>query len=214
MKIKTIGEILKNERLHHRITIDQLAQKTRIRKEYLTALEANQFSELPSATFVKGYIKTYSKVFGFDHEPLLALLRRDFKESATGVLVPREFITPVLKKRQIWTPITFAMLALFLVFASLMGYVAVQWYNIQKPPRLVIVEPKENDFVSAQITVKGQTVSDALVTVNTQPVAINSDGSFQTDIYLPREGIHTITIESIDRRGKSSVVQRDVHVRF
>ena len=214
MKIKTIGEVLKTERINHRLTLDQFAQKTRIRKEYLIALEANQFSQLPSATFVKGYIKTYSSVLGFDHEPLLALLRRDFKESAVGTLVPREFIKPVLKKQRLWTPITFAMMALGAIFLTLMLYVGLQWYNIQKPPKLVITSPKENDFVAAQMTIRGITVSDAIVTVNEQPVALKPDGSFQTEINIPREGIHTITIESLDSRGKKSVVQIPVHVRF
>ena len=214
MKTKTIGEILKAERQNHKISIDQLAQRTRIRKEYLMALEANQFEKLPSATFVKGYIKTYSQMFGFDYEPVLALLRRDYKESAVGTLVPREFIKPVLKKRQLWTPITFAMVALGVIFAVLLGYVGIQWYNIQKPPQLTVTQPKESDVVSAQIAVKGQTVSTAIVTVNTQPVAIRPDGTFQSDIYLPREGIHTITIEATDRRGKKSVVQRSVRVQF
>ncbi len=214
MKIKTIGEILRTERQNHHLSLDQLAQKTRIRQEYLIALEENRFSDLPSATFVKGYIKTYSKIFGFDHEPLLALLRRDYKESAMGTLVPRDFIKPMLKKRQLWTPVTFAMMVLGVIFLSLTSYVGVQWYNIQKPPMLAIQQPKENDFVSAQITVKGQTVGDAIVTINTQPVAINPDGTFQGDVYIPREGIHTITIESTDSRGKKSVLQRTVHVQF
>src|SRR5258708_36260738 len=153
MKIKTIGEILRTERQNHHLSLDQLAQKTRIRQEYLIALEENRFSDLPSATFVKGYIKTYSQIFGFDHEPLLALLRRDFKESAVGTLVPREFIKPMLKKRHLWTPVTFAMLSLAVVFLTLMSYVAIHWYTLQQPPKLIIIAPKENDFVSAQITV-------------------------------------------------------------
>ncbi len=214
MKTKTIGEVLQEERERHKIDIEQLAKMTRIRQEYLEALEANNFDVLPSATFVKGYIKNYSKIFGFDHEPLLALLRRDYKESAVGTLVPREFIKPVLKKRALWTPITFAMLGVIVVFFTLMSYVGIQWYNIQKPPQLTVTVPKENDFVSSQITVEGQTVTDAVVSVNAQPVALRPDGTFHTELYIPREGIHTITIEAIDRRGKKSVVQRPIHVRF
>jgi cytoskeletal protein RodZ len=214
MKIKTIGEILKSERERHQIPIAELARRTRIRPEYLEALEANRFSALPAAVFVKGYIKTYAQLFGFDSQPLLALLRRDFKESAVGTLVPRDFIKPILKNRQLWTPITYAILGFAVIFLTLVGYVGVQWYNVQKPPKLVLTAPQENDFVSQQIVIKGQTVSDAVVTVNAQPVALQPDGQFQTEVYIPREGIHTITVESADRRGKKSVLQRSVHVRF
>lgn len=213
MKTKTIGELLQEERQRHHLSIEQLAQHTRVKVEYLRALEANQFAELPAATFVKGYIKTYAKLFGFDYEPLLALLRRDFKESAAGKLVPREFIKPLLKKKHVWTPVTLAVIALGVVFMSLILYVGLQWYSIQKPPILQVTSPKDDDFVSQNITVKGVTVDDAIVTVNEQPVTIQPTGSFQTTLYIPRDGIYTLTVTSTDRRGKTNVVQRSVHVR-
>jgi cytoskeletal protein RodZ len=213
MKTKTIGELLKSQRQHHNLTIAELAAHTKIRPDFLEALEENSFEKLPSAVFVKGYIKTYCSLFGVDDQPLLAILRRDFKESAAGQLVPRDFIKPMLKKRQMWTPVTMAVLVLGVIFLTLISYVGLQWYNIQKPPKLVLTEPTENQFVSATIPVSGHTVSDAIVTVNEQPIGIKSDGSFQTEVYLPKEGIHTITIEATDRRGKTSVVQRAVHVQ-
>src|SRR5258708_3988156 len=157
MKIKMIGEILRTQRQQHNVTIEQLSKVTHIRVEYLRALEENQFEKLPSAVFVRGYIKSYSHAFGFDYQPLVALLRRDFKESAAGTLVPREFIKPTLKKRQFWTPITLAVLSLAVVFLSLIGYIGLQWYNLQKPPLLTITSPIENAFVSSNIIVKGQT---------------------------------------------------------
>jgi cytoskeletal protein RodZ len=214
MKTKTIGEILREERLKHHLQLDELAQRTRIRKEYLQALEDNAFSLLPSATFVKGYIKTYANLFQINHQPLLALLRRDYKESAVGTLVPREFIKPALKKRVMWPPVTMAIIALGAVFLTLFLYIAAQWYNIQKPPKLELSAPKENEFVSAQINVAGDTVPDAIVSVNSQPVALQPSGHFETQVYLPREGIHILTVEAVDRRGKKSVIQRSIHVRF
>lgn len=212
MKTKTIGELLQEERQRHHLSLSQLAQITRVKVEYLRALEANQFAELPAATFVKGYIKTYAKLFGFDYQPLLALLRRDFKESAVGKLVPREFIKPVLKKKQIWTPVTMAVMALGVVFLSLVLYVGVQWYSIQKPPKLEVLQPQDDDAVSQQIVVKGVTVGDAIVTVNEQPVSLQPNGTFQTSLYIPRAGIYTITVTATDRRGKTNVVQRSVQV--
>ncbi len=214
MKTKTIGELLQEERQRHHLSIEQLAQQTRVKVEYLRALEANQFAELPAATFVKGYIKTYAKIFGFDYQPLLALLRRDFKESVAGKLVSREFIKPVLKKRHVWTPVTLAVIGMAVIFMSLILYVGVQWYSIQKPPKLDVMEPQDDAFVSQQITVKGVTVGDAIVSVNEQPVSILPNGSFQTDLYIPRDGIYTVTVTATDRRGKTNVVQRSVHVRL
>lgn len=214
MKTKTIGEILREERQRHRLSIEKLAAKTRIKKKYLQALENNQFEQLPAATFVKGYIKIYAQLFGFDHQPLIALLRRDFKESVKGQLVPREFLKPMLKKRQVWGPATFVVIGLALTFITLISYVGLQWYILSQPPALKIISPAEDLLVAARVSVSGQTDADAIVTVNSQPVALQSDGSFETEIYLPREGVNTISIEAQDRRGKVALIQRLVRVKF
>jgi cytoskeletal protein RodZ len=214
MKTKTIGEILKEEREFHRFSIEDLSQRTRIRQEYLEALEANQFSQLPSATFVRGYIRTYGQIFGFEYQPLLGLLRRDYKESARGQLIPREYLRPILKRRVVWTPAFLTMLVVATVAVSMMGFVGWQWYLLNRPPLLEIIEPTANAEVSAQVIVKGVSSPEAVVTVNSQPVSLQSDGDFQTLVQLPREGVNTITIEAIDRRGKSSLVQRSVRVKF
>ena len=214
MKTKTIGEILRDEREKHRLSIEKLAKKTRIKEKYLRALEDNQFDQLPAATFVRGYIKIYSQLFGFDHQPLVALLRRDFKESVKGRLVPREFIKPILKKRQNWGPATFVVLGLALTFITLISYAGFQWYLLAQPPELKIMLPIEDSLVAARVGVSGQTDIDAIETVNSQPVALQTDGSFETEVYLPREGINTISIESQDRRGKTILVQRSVRVKF
>ena len=214
MKTKTVGELLKEKRTFHRLSLEGLSEKTKIKIEYLEALENNEFGKLPAASFVRGYIKTYARIFRFDHQPLIALLRRDFKESAKGMLVPREFIKPILKKRQLSHPITIFALSLVSIFIVLFAYVGLQWYNLQKPPMLEIYAPEEDALVSSQVVIEGKTVPDAVLAVNAQPVALQQDGSFRTEIFLPREGIFTITIEARDRREKSSVIQRTVYVKF
>lgn len=214
MRQKTVGEMLRDERLTHRIQLPELAKRTRIRLEYLEALEENQFDLLPAATFVKGYVKIYARLFAFDPQPLLALLRRDYKESAKGQLVPREFLTPVLKKRRHLKPVTFVMIGLFLVFLTLVSYIGIQWWMLQQPPRLVVTQPEELAVVGPQVEVRGSTEPEALVVVNEQPVALQPDGSFQTEVSLMTEGIVTIVIQSRDDQGKTSVVQRQVQVTF
>lgn len=214
MRTKTIGEMLREERQVHHLTLEELAKRTRIRAEYLEALENNQFEQLPAAVFIKGYIKTYGQIFGFDYVPLLALLRRDFKESARGQLVPREFLKPVLKKQPLWTPVTMTLLGVATAFCTLLGYVLVQWYTLNKPPELVVQSPENNAQVSAQVLLKGYSEPDVLLTVNTQPVALQPDGSFETQVYVPREGINSVTVEAVDRRGKRTLEQRTVYVSF
>lgn len=214
MRTKTIGEILVEKRHGHRLPIDELARRSKIKVKYLLALEENRFEELPAASFVKGYIRAYGRIFNFDVKSLIAMLRRDYKESPKGKLVPREFIRPILKKRQLWTPIRMVAASLVGVFVVLLAYVGLQWYNLNKPPSLEVISPTEDEFVSSQVVIEGKTTPEAVVVVNAQPVALQPDGSFSTQIYFPREGIATVTVEATDRRGKTSAVQRTVYVKF
>lgn len=214
MKTKTIGQILRSEREFHTLTLQEMAQQTRIRLEYLEALENDQYDLLPASTFVKGYIRAYGQLFGFDYQPLIAMLRRDFKESARGTLVPQEFIKPAFKKQPVWTPVTYVMLGLATVFTVLIAYIGFQWWQLQQPPDLWVFTPDEDSEVAAQVVVQGQTESDAIVTVNQQPVSLQPDGRFETELYLVREGLNTISVEAKDRRGKSRLLQRTVTVRF
>lgn len=214
MKTKSIGEILQAQRRARGWSVAEVAAQTKIKKCYLLALEANQFQALPASTFVKGYIRTYAELLGLDHQPLVALLRRDFKESAKGQLVPRDFIKPVLKRRQFWQPATFVVLGLALLFLSLVTYVGFQWHQLNQPPSLKIAAPTQDERVASRVKVQGQTENDAIVTINSQPVALQPDGSFQSEILLTREGANTITVEAKDRQGRSTIKQRTVRVEF
>lgn len=214
MQTKTIGQILRAEREFHNLTLAELAHRTRIRLEYLQALEADDYTKLPASTFVKGYIRTYGELFSFNYQPLIAMLRRDYRESAQGALVPRDFIKPVLKKKSFWTPLTYLLFGLATVFGVLLLYIGFQWWQLQQPPDLFLFSPEEDAQVAAQVVVQGQTEPDAIVTVNNQPVSLQPDGQFQTELSLVREGLNTITVEATDRRGQSRLVQRTVRVAF
>lgn len=214
MKTKTVGEMLRESRERYRLSLDDVAQRTRIRVSYLKALEENRFQDLPAATFVKGYIKTYSKMFDLEYQPLLALLRRDYKESAKGELVPREFLAPVIRDRFTWSPITLVAGLVATAFVTLLLYVSVQWYNLNKPPQLEIISPQDEAVVASRVIVEGVTHPEATVLINLQPVALQPDGSFETEIFIPREGTSTITVEATDRRGKTTLEQRTVVVEF
>ncbi len=214
MQTKKIGQILQEERQARSLTLREMSEITKIKVKHLKALEKNQFDRLPASPFVKGFIRSYARVLEFDVKPLLALLRRDYKEDQSGQLLSREFMRPVMKKQNFWRPVTFMVIGVATIFLMLLAYVGWQWYSLNRPPELEIFAPENNQFVSAQIEVAGRTQPEAMVMVNAQPVALQPDGSFRTEVFLPKEGITTLTVEAIDQRGRSSLKQRTVYVKF
>lgn len=55
-----IGFILKNKRQEQGYSIDDIVKNINVKKSYLEAIEKNDFSELPSKVYLKGYVKLYA----------------------------------------------------------------------------------------------------------------------------------------------------------
>ncbi len=214
MQTQTIGDLLRAAREKAHWTLEDFAKETHIKMEYLLSLEANDFDALPAATFVKAYIRNYARIFKLDEKPLFAILRRDYEESVKGQLILREILQPKLKKKTLWSPIRLVFLSVLMTFAVFASYAFWQWYQLSRPPLLILTSPEENVEVSSRVLLQGVTDSDVVLTVNSAPVAIRADGSFETEVYLPQEGLNTVTLKASDQSGKSSVLQRSFRVKF
>ncbi len=63
-----IGTSLREARLRQGLDFPELEQTTKIRGKYLRALEDEQFEVLPSATYLKGFLRSYAECLGLDGE--------------------------------------------------------------------------------------------------------------------------------------------------
>jgi cytoskeletal protein RodZ len=213
MKTRTVGQLLADTRMRASVTLDQLSEASAVPREYLEALERDAFEELPPIGYVQGYVRWYAQLLDFDPEPVFAMLRRDYPQpSADRTSVKNARATRLAMRRL--PVVQWGVLALGCFFFVLFSYVGYQWYLSQQPPMLTITAPAEQETVAASVKVTGQTVFDGTVRVNSAPVALFPDGSFETEVVLPREGLNTITIEVRDARGKQNTQQRTVFVRL
>jgi cytoskeletal protein RodZ len=71
----TPGEVLAAKRGERGLTIRNVATATRIRAEYLAALESDDLERLPAPVYAKGYLRTYARYLGVDPEPLVEMLQ-------------------------------------------------------------------------------------------------------------------------------------------
>ena len=78
-----IGTTLREARRAKDLDVPECEEHTKIRGKYLRALEAEQFDLLPSPTYVRGFLKTYSEFLGLDSQLVL-----DEHESRFGALNP------------------------------------------------------------------------------------------------------------------------------
>jgi cytoskeleton protein RodZ len=83
----TAGERLCEARVNAGITLDSAAARTRIRRDYLEALETMDSRGLPERAYVTGYLRTYAGFLGLKPEPILEQFRREV-DTETGRAQP------------------------------------------------------------------------------------------------------------------------------
>ena len=66
MKESSIGDVLRLAREQQGLTLQDVSEALNIKREYLEALEANEYDAIPGAVFVKGFIRNYGNFLELD----------------------------------------------------------------------------------------------------------------------------------------------------
>jgi len=85
--VGNFGERMQREREMRGITLEEIAEATKIGTRSLRALEAQEFSKLPGGIFNKGFVRAYAKYLGIDEEQAVADYSEALAEAqAAGLL--------------------------------------------------------------------------------------------------------------------------------
>lgn len=66
--MESIGEFFRQVRETKGLTVDEVASKTRIRTDFVKALEEGNFAKLPDQVFARGFVRSYARSLGLDEE--------------------------------------------------------------------------------------------------------------------------------------------------
>ena len=209
--MRTVGQVLKEEREKKFYTLDEIEKATKIRKELLHALELGQYQKLPPQTFVQGFIKNYGKFLGLNTEKLLAVYRREFSESKPRIL--DSFSNPLDKRKFKITPskaLGSVILTLILVFFA---YLWFEYRFLVGAPFLEISQPTDQQSIpESAVTVLGRTDPENKVMINNQEIQVDSSGRFSQEIKLA-DNSNNIIIVSTAKSGKETRVERTVFLK-
>lgn len=73
----TIGQLLKKAREERYLTIEKASEETRIRPNFLRALEADDFSAMPSAAQGRGFLRNYAAYLGINIDEVIAEMQKN-----------------------------------------------------------------------------------------------------------------------------------------
>lgn len=203
--MKTIGRAIKEARTKKRYSLSKLGDATKIKKDFIEALEKENWKTLPDFPVLVGFVKNIAGALGTNEKGLMALLRRDYPPKAL-LINPK----PDVENKFVFSPkLTFAI-GMGIIVVLLSGYLAFQYGTFVGPPSLSVFEPKEAQVITERvIKVSGKTDSDAIVRVNNQPVLLDSEGNFIAEIEI-FEGTNEIEVKAQSRAGKETVVRRKI----
>ena len=94
-----IGDVLKQARSRRGLEMREVEDRTKIRVKYLRAMEADDWTLLPSIAYAKGFLRTYAQLLGLDAEALIDEFRRQV-ESRLEPEHPLRAGEPVLEVRR------------------------------------------------------------------------------------------------------------------
>lgn len=118
-----VGDRLRAARERHEMSLAEIGARTRVPLRHLEAIEASNYSALPSPTYAVGFVRAYARVVGEDE----VVLARDVREEA--LKAPRE--KPVYQPYEIADPARVPSRALVIAAAGLalaIVVLAVLWF--------------------------------------------------------------------------------------
>jgi cytoskeletal protein RodZ len=206
--MKTIGQILKSARERKRYSLKKLEELTRIKKDFIEAIEQELWENLPPFPTILGFVKSISTTLDVDSAMAVAVLKRDYPPK-NEVISPK----PDISSKFVWSPkLTFGI-GVGIAAAVILGYLFFQYSKFVSPPSLSVSSPKDLEVVDKDfVLVEGRSDSDAKVIANNQPLITDQDGKFSVELAVTTE-TKEIVIKAISRSGKETVVSRKIEVK-
>lgn len=210
--MKTIGQQFSEERKNQGLSLEDVSKATKIKEEFLFAIEKGDFKSLPSSAYASGFVRNYAKFLGLPPEKSLAIYRREYDEKKNVEVLPKGFSNPkeyVAPRFRLGRTV-FLIVGLFIIVA---GFLTYQYRSAVFNPEIKIEKPLENEEInSLKVEVRGSTDPSATLTINNREVPIESDGTFERELSLfPGESVITFTVEN--RFGRITTIERKVLVR-
>lgn len=207
---KTVGEQLQAARLAEGRSIDYVATQLNIRTEYIKAMEASDYHSLPSAVFVKQYVRQYAKYLRLNLRQVEETLQHEL------IIYQRRVHIPTIKRHLLRQPlkVIHVIIGLSIIFSIVAAgiYFVAQISNIIQPPPLLLDGiPVKVPTSQRSITVSGKTAPEAIILINNQAITVRSDGSFSQVMTL-QPGINLFKITAKTKRSRDKIEYQQIVV--
>ncbi|MFN6980625.1 MAG: helix-turn-helix domain-containing protein [Brevundimonas sp.] len=126
----TLGDGLRRAREVSGKSLAELSAETKVHVRFLTALEQNDWSSLPSRVFAIGYVRGYAAALGLDEQLAVERFKRDSPDNSAPLKAPIGIAFEDVKR---YSPRIIAVVAVAAL--AIVGWNVFQRINLMKAPR-------------------------------------------------------------------------------
>ncbi|QEN08457.1 helix-turn-helix domain-containing protein [Oceanispirochaeta crateris] len=137
--MKSIGDTLKEAREMKGATTKQVAQDTNISREYISALEDEEFDVFPAETYLLGFLRNYAEYLGLESEKMVSLYK-NYKISEEPA--PLEELVGQNRRKTI--PVRFIVIIIVLAALVMGGWFSLQAVLAQRSEQESELPPRES----------------------------------------------------------------------
>jgi cytoskeleton protein RodZ len=186
----SFGERLRREREMRGITLDEIAESTRISRRHLESLEKEDFDSLPGGIFNRGFVRSYARYLGIDEDQAVA----DYAAAAVEPHAETEGKFPLdvpkpdpeLNPRRSTLPLILALVALVAVLAIFWARTRSRSAENQESASASVPgatrSPSPTPIPSSTPAPSADTTSDASATAVPTPVATPASSNPATTV--------------------------------
>lgn len=206
---ETIGERLAANRKAEKIELEEAARATGIRKDYLQAMEENNFEVLPGGLYKESFLKKYCEFLLLDWKKI----KKDFSSLSGGREEKFDFSPQKIRKRDMLSfPRIFKNLIVGVMISAFFIYIGFYLKTSLSAPEIEIIEPADDLITGGNsIEVIGKTDTKSQITINGRQVLSNEGGLFKETVDL-KKGVNIITISAQKKHGPKKIIEKQILV--
>jgi len=170
-----VGEILRKRREEIGLNLRDVARITKIRYDFLKAIEDGAFEKLPVEAYVKGYIREYARVLDIDPEAVIDVYIRHISPPEDEKIIQKQ----ILKRKGLKTQYLLISLLSVAMLASILFILFIFVPEKQEAPSVTFETEKEDLF-----KVKDTNHTVEISAIDTTWLLVTIDGTISKEILL------------------------------
>lgn len=146
--MESVGKRLKEGREQNNYSIEQVARDTHISKQYLVALEEENFSIIPGETYITGFLRNYSEYLSLNPDEMVSLYKS--LKIQEQPLPMHELLETKSRKLSVKAVLLILLILLLVGGAGFTGYLMLSVKSADGAPpeqRKAALQGEENEYL-------------------------------------------------------------------